>query len=161
MDEQHVDVARVVELGAAELAHADDGERDRGLDDRERRAEAHLGERSELTADGREVGEAEEVARRDADVLASLPASQRGRRVGRASVTSIPAARRSSTVSSRARSSDVIGSSSEGSFTIAVVSARDAHASATSAARARCVVAKDVGDTGVGLDDASQRRVRQ
>ncbi len=84
MDEQDVDVAGVVELGTAELAHPDDGERDGGLDDREGRAEAHLSERSELTADGRKVGEGEEIARPDADVLTSLPASQRGRRVGRA-----------------------------------------------------------------------------
>ncbi len=55
----------------------------------------------------------------------------------------------------------MIGSSSEGSFTIAVVNAREAHTERDERRACALVVAKDIGDTGVGLHDASQRRVRQ
>ena len=58
---------------------------------------------------------------------------------------------RSSTASLAARGHRIgIGSSSDGSFTIAVVNARDAHASATSAARARSSSAR-LGARGVGM----------
>ena len=81
MHEEHVDVARVVELGAAQLAHADHGEGDLRLDDVERRAQTDLGERGELAADGRQVGDAEQVAHGDAEHLAPLPSPQDAARV--------------------------------------------------------------------------------
>ena len=77
MHEQHVDVAGVVQLASAELAHADDRESDVGIDDGERGFEADLREGGELPADAGHVGRAEEVAHRDAQQLASLPATER------------------------------------------------------------------------------------
>ncbi len=71
--EEHVDVGRVVQLGSAELAHPDHGDAHPGLRDRERALETRFGEGGELAADGREVGLAEQVARRDPQELPSLP----------------------------------------------------------------------------------------
>ncbi len=59
VDEQHVDVARVVELAAAELPHRDDLEPDVRGNEVERAAEAHLGQGRQLPADGGKVGHAE------------------------------------------------------------------------------------------------------
>ena len=53
VDEHDVDVARVVQLDPAELAHADHGHRHRGRRDRERDAEARLRDARQLGADGR------------------------------------------------------------------------------------------------------------
>ena len=78
VDEEHVDVARVVELTPAELSHPDHRERERvGMPrlpgDGERGLEAHLRERGQLPPHRREVGGAEQVAGGDAQELASLP----------------------------------------------------------------------------------------
>ena len=66
MDEEHVDVAGVVELAAAELSHRDDPERNTRRDEVERTAQAHLGQRGQFAADGGKIRRAEQVARRGA-----------------------------------------------------------------------------------------------
>ena len=81
VDEHHVDVARVVELATAELAHADDGHRHVGLGDLERDAEARLREGGELETGRAQVGHAEQVARRDAHERTPLAAPELGRRI--------------------------------------------------------------------------------
>ena len=74
--EEHVDVRRVVQLDAAELAHPDDGERDLRFRQLERRSEAGLREPRELAPDGGEIRDPQEVARGDPEVLAPLPPAQ-------------------------------------------------------------------------------------
>ena len=76
VDEQDVDVARVVQLAPAQLAHSDHGQRRLGRGDQQRTPEAHLGERCELASDRGEVGHAEEVPGCDPEVLAALPPPQ-------------------------------------------------------------------------------------
>ena len=68
---------RVVELPATELAHADHGEAHCGIDDLECSLQAHRGELGELPSDCGHVGDAEEVAHRDSEQLAPLPAAER------------------------------------------------------------------------------------
>ena len=77
VDEQHVDVARVVQLLAAELAHADHGERNLGRDEIQCGLETRVRQRAELTTDGGKVGGAEQVACRDPQQLASTPPAER------------------------------------------------------------------------------------
>ncbi len=79
VDEQDVDVAGVVELASAELAHPDHGEGQRLAAELERGAEADVGEVREATTDGREVREPQEIGGGDPEQLAPLPASQRRR----------------------------------------------------------------------------------
>ena len=76
--EQHVDVGRVRQLGAAESAHADHRERKRRLERaRARASSARLGEaRSARARSSSSVGEAEQVAGRDPEQLASLEAAE-------------------------------------------------------------------------------------
>ena len=81
MEEQHVDVAGVVELPTAELPHRDDPEPDVRRDEFERAADAHLGQSRQLPGDHGKVGSAEQIARRDAQKLAPLPPAQRARAV--------------------------------------------------------------------------------
>ena len=76
VNEQHVDVARVVQLRAAELAHADDGHRHVGFGELERDAEACVRERREIAADGSQVCNRQKVAARDARDLGLLPPAQ-------------------------------------------------------------------------------------
>ena len=133
VDEEHVDVARVVQLVAAELAHADDRERDRPVARARaprrgtpRRAPAS----SRPTAAGRR-GRAGRAARcagysrrfhaaeRARAVVVRRPRSRRARRER----TSAACSRSRSPRSSRATSS------SAGSCTIAFVSDRDAQRS--------------------------------
>ena len=78
-DEHHVDVAGVVELAAAELAHADDGQAVRRW--RRRQGDGvlhHVGGEGGDGLDGAaELVPPEQVACRDAQVLELLPAGQR------------------------------------------------------------------------------------
>ena len=48
-----------------------------GLDDRERSLQAHRGERGKLASDCGHVGRPEQVAHRDSEQLAPLPAAER------------------------------------------------------------------------------------
>ena len=75
--EHDVDVARVVQLGAAELAHADHRHGDGRRGHRQCGTEAGLRDRGKLGADGAQVGDAEQVTGGDADHAAVLPAAQR------------------------------------------------------------------------------------
>ncbi len=79
--EHDVDVARVVQLGAAELAHADHRHGDGRRGHRQCGTEAGLRDRGKLGADGAEVGDAEQVTGGDADHAAVLPAAQRRARL--------------------------------------------------------------------------------
>ncbi len=74
--EHHVDVGRVRQLRPAEPTEADDRERQRGPERRERRFEARLGESGELALGGLESRVAEEVACCDAQQLAPLEPAQ-------------------------------------------------------------------------------------
>ena len=76
VDEEHVDVARVVELTPAELSHPDHRERVLALGDGERGLQAHLRERGKLTPDRGEVGGTEQVAGGDAEQLPPLPPTE-------------------------------------------------------------------------------------
>jgi hypothetical protein len=90
VDEDEVDVGGVVELVAAELAHADDGEAGAaaigGLGNAIERlqrlvrpaaggAQAHVGEPRQLLGGYREVGVAQDIAGADAEELAVLEAA--------------------------------------------------------------------------------------
>ena len=81
VDEEHVDVAGVVELTTAELAHADHRERDVRAVSREHHGppEACLGQAGELPSDGRQVRDPEQVAGCDPQVLAPLGVPERVR----------------------------------------------------------------------------------
>ena len=79
MDEEHVDVAGVVELTAAELSHRDDPERDLRRDQIERAAEAYLCQRGQLAADGGKIRRAEQIARCGPQELTLLPPAKRAR----------------------------------------------------------------------------------
>jgi hypothetical protein len=81
VDEQHVDVAGVVELPTTELSHRDDPEPDVRRDEVERAAEAHLGQGRQLPGDHGKVGHPEQISRRDAQQLAPLPPTQGARAV--------------------------------------------------------------------------------
>ena len=83
VDEEHVDVAGVVELSAAELSHRDDPERDFRRDQIERTTEAHLRQRRQFAADGGKIRRAEQIARRGTQQLSLLPPAQRARAVVR------------------------------------------------------------------------------
>ena len=89
-DEHDVDVARVVELVAAELAHADDGQRRRlaGQPPGRRRARRRPVRPSARTDRLEPVVEPEQVARRDAQELEALPRARA--RVGVAGVERRP-----------------------------------------------------------------------
>ena len=76
VDEEHVDVARVVELTPAELSHPDQRKRAGAPRDRERGLQAHLRERGQLAPDGGQVGDAEQVAGGDAEQLEPLPPTE-------------------------------------------------------------------------------------
>src|SRR5262249_17417717 len=69
VDEEHVEVGCVAELGAAEAPHADDGERQRGPERPQRGLDARVGEPGELTLRGLDRGEPEDVARSDTEHL--------------------------------------------------------------------------------------------
>ncbi len=77
-DEHHVDVAGVVELGPAQLPHADDGQPValRQLHQAGGGPQYVGGQRRDGGDGGGELIEAEEVARRDAQVLLPLPPGQ-------------------------------------------------------------------------------------
>ena len=85
VNEEHVDVAGVVELSAAELSHRDDPEPDAGRDQIDGTAEAHLSQRRQLAADGGKIRRAEQIARRGTQQLTLLPPAQRARAVIRGS----------------------------------------------------------------------------
>src|SRR5581483_9490719 len=74
--EHHVDVARVVQLVAAELPHADDGER-RPSGEVPRRAQHVVGEARQVGAHVLERGATGEIARRDPEQLVLLPPAHR------------------------------------------------------------------------------------
>ena len=76
VDEDHVDVGRVRELGAAEPTEADDRERQRRLERTQRGFDARVGEARELASGRVERREAEHVARADAQEVAALEAAQ-------------------------------------------------------------------------------------
>ncbi len=75
--EEHVDVARVIELRPAELAHPDDGERHIGCGEADRALETCLCQSGELTTDSGKIGDGQEVAGRGAQQLAPLPTAER------------------------------------------------------------------------------------
>ena len=83
--EDHVEVAGVGELGAAEAPEADHRERDRRLERGERDLERGLGQRGQVVAHLVDLGVAEHVAGGDAEQVALLPAPQRALLLGRPS----------------------------------------------------------------------------
>ena len=79
--EQDVDIARIVELVSAELAHADHGERNRRRGVRDRDVETRLRQAGKLASRRAQVGAAEQITRGDADDVLALPPAQGARRI--------------------------------------------------------------------------------
>ena len=79
--EQHVDVARVVQLRAAELAHADHRHRERSEPRSRARLPGTPAPRPPARCRRPQVGDSEQIAARDADDLPVLPSAERRVRV--------------------------------------------------------------------------------
>ena len=141
VEEQHVDVAGVVELPTAELPHGDDPEPDvrRGSSSA---GNAHLGQSRQLPGHHGKVCSAEQVARRYAQKLSPLPPAQRARAVisrGEERGGGVAVLGEHALVAKPLSSRN--GSSSEGSRMTALDSERDAALSATSVSRTSGFVA--------------------
>ncbi len=76
VDEHHVEVAGVGQLGAAEAPHPEHGEADRRLEGGERALQRGLRQKGEVGADPTDIGVAEEVACGDPEEVAAVPAPE-------------------------------------------------------------------------------------
>ena len=144
VDEHDVDVARVVQLSAAELAHADDREPRGRRGDVHRDSEARPRERGELGDDVAEIGDPEQITTRDAHDLLPLPPPQRA--AGSSLGTKVWASRAKSTVACSASERSIL--TAAGSRSSAVNSDRDAVTTATIAAAISSSVASSSASVG-------------